>query len=78
LPLGIRRLKLILAYCVNLQEHNESLPAKTTQECGERSKSHFRSFGWVVNKKAREIGLNTIVLLSRIQISYLDGYNTND
>jgi len=69
MPLGLRRLTLILAYWVNLQEHNEFLPAKNTQKCWEHSKSNFRSFGWVVNKKAREVGLNSIQYCPTVRYS---------
>ncbi len=67
MPLSIRRLKLVLAYWVNIQGHNELHPTKAiVQECWEHNKSNFRSFGWIGDAKARKACLHTILSNSSI------------
>ena len=58
-PLRIRRIKLMLAYWVNLQGHKQSHPSKNIlEECWEHNKTNFRSFGWIGNSKAISMGLS--------------------
>jgi hypothetical protein len=53
MPLRIRRVKLMLAYWVNLQGHCDTHPAKSVlKDCWEHNESHLVSFGWVGDAKA--------------------------
>lgn len=59
--LWIRRVKLMLAYWCNLQGHSSSHQTKEAlQECWEHNETHYRSFGWVGNVKAENVGLSNI------------------
>ncbi|XP_061925778.1 uncharacterized protein LOC133664840 [Entelurus aequoreus] len=69
-PLGIRRLKLLLAYWVNLQGHSVSHPAKAIlEDCWEHNESHFMSFGWIGNVKAVQAGLGHILFSPTVPYS---------
>ena len=47
MPLKIRRIKLMLAYWVNLQGHYDTHPAKSVlKDCWEHNESHL-IFAWV-------------------------------
>lgn len=60
-PLGMRRVKLMMAYWLNLQGHNSSHPTRTIlQDCWEHNKTSFRSFGWIGDIKAKQVGLSDI------------------
>ena len=60
-PLQIRRVKLLLAYWVNLQGHSTSHPAKAIlEDCWEHNDSNIMSFGWIGNIKAAQAGLGHI------------------
>lgn len=58
LPLRLRRLKLMLAYWINLQGHKENHPTKAVlKDCWEHQESASISFGWVGDVKAENYGL---------------------
>lgn len=70
MPLRIRRVKLMLAYWVNLQGHCDSHPAKSIlKDCWEHNESHLTSFGWIGDVKAASIGLNKIQYCPTVPIS---------
>lgn len=50
LPLRINRVKLMVAYWVNLQGHNDAHPAKAILGAYE---THFNRFGLIENEKVR-------------------------
>lgn len=59
IPLGIRRMKLMLAYWVNIQGQSVSHPAKSVlTDCWEHNETNFMSFGWIGDAKVRNIGLS--------------------
>ena len=61
MPLRIRRLKLMLAYWVNLQGHCDTHPAKSVlKDCWEHNESHLMSFGWNGDAKAATVGLSQL------------------
>lgn len=61
MPLGIRRVKLMMAYWVNIQGQSESHPAKSLLiDCWEHNKTNFISFGWIGDAKAEVIGLRQL------------------
>lgn len=58
LPLRIRRVSLMLGYLVNLQGHSSSHLAKAIlQDCWEDNETNFKSFGWIGNTEAENVGL---------------------
>ncbi len=69
MPLRIRRVKLMMAYWVNLQGQNELHPVKSVlTECWEHNETNYTSFGWIGNAKARNIGLHQLQYSNTVSI----------
>ena len=61
MPLHLRRLKLSMAYWVNLKGHNTSHPTKEVlNECWEYGRSQICSFGWDANRLASQLEIEDI------------------
>lgn len=72
MPLSIRRMKLMMAYWVNIQGQIESHPTKRTLlECWEHEETNFISFGWIAEAKARIIGLDQLQYCKAVPIPYI-------
>ena len=70
MPLRIRRVKLMLAYWVNLQGQYDSHPAKSLlADCWEHNEKNYASFGWIGDAKAENIGLRQLQYSPTISIS---------
>ena len=60
MPLRLRRVKLMLAYWVNLKGHSEQHPTKSVlNDCWEHESMSW-SFGWIGDAKAKNIGLQDL------------------
>ena len=61
MPLHLRRLKLSMAYWVNLKGNNASHPTKEVlNECWEYGRSQICSFGWESNRLASQLEIEDI------------------
>uniref|UniRef100_A0A8C2BUC3 Reverse transcriptase domain-containing protein n=1 Tax=Cyprinus carpio TaxID=7962 RepID=A0A8C2BUC3_CYPCA len=61
MPLNLRRLKLCMAYWINLKGHNASHPTKEVlSECWEYGRSQICSFGWDANRLANQLKIEDI------------------
>ncbi|XDV25401.1 hypothetical protein PO909_029322 [Leuciscus waleckii] len=72
MPLNLRRLKLSLAYWVNLQGHENTHPTKPVlEECWEYGRIVNSSFGWNSNKEAADMGISTIPCSKNVKLSII-------
>lgn len=62
MPLDIRRMKLMLAYWINIRGQKVSHPVKSIlTECWEHTETNIRSFGWIGDAEAKNrLTSNTI------------------
>ncbi len=75
MPLRIRRVQLMLAYWINVKGQVESHPAKAILKvCWEHSKSNYRSFGWIGDVKAENIGLHKLQYCSTVSVLKFDAH----
>ncbi|XP_016419840.1 uncharacterized protein LOC107749259 [Sinocyclocheilus rhinocerous] len=57
MPLELRRQQIMTTYWVNLQGHNNHPAISAIEPCWEHGKRQINSFGWVVRKRASEMGI---------------------
>lgn len=57
MPLELRRKQIMMIYWANLQGHNNHPTISANEPCREHGKRPTKSCGWVVKKKASEMGL---------------------
>ena len=61
MPLELRREQLARSYWVHLKGHSEDHPAQNTlKPCWEKEKRETKSFGWIIEKKAKEHDITAI------------------
>lgn len=61
MPLHIRRDQLALVYWANPRGHKDDHISKSVLvHCQEKEKAQLKSFGWVIEQKAREMGLHEL------------------
>lgn len=57
MSLRIRRVKLMMAYWVNVQGQNDTHPVESVlKEFWEHNETNLTIFGWIGDAKARNIG----------------------
>lgn len=70
MPLELRRTQLSLNYWVNLKGHNADHPTQgILKQCWEKEKKETKSFGWIIEQKAKELEINEINICPTVPLS---------
>ncbi len=70
MPLRIRRVKIMLAYWINIQGHSGVHPTKAIlQDCSEHSRTNYYSFGWIGNVNAQNASLSQLQVSPTVALS---------
>ncbi len=70
MPLCIGRVKIMLAYWINLQGHSGVHPTKAIlQDCSEHSRTNYYTFGWIGNVKAQNASPSQLQVSPTVALS---------